>query len=399
MSGVVLRCIVGGCHKKMYFNSSVTKEEYITFNQNLLRKFNVSTPNELVAIYKCRSCRAGKPVNVRTQVQTQISTENVEVKKLKLVGEGINVDMNKYSNFVVGFEFEGNIINTSLGSIATKYGLYAGKTLGIGKVMKILRLADRTSIEIPVEDNLYNSERIVTQVYNDGTVGAEVVTRPLSLNELKYAEDVFKYLKLNINMKVKDAGLHMTFLLNHHKELSSFDKLIVQNAIQLFRYYYRELIYIYNAKTYRGTSYRYIRTLTEDSMKSISTLHHNAINLRKDGNNIWGIEVRIPDGTDEWENIVNQVKFYMALFRHAAKISQKGLIYIEQEHWNKVKKFDDENTNELKNLRVTDEIKTNINDLLKRLEKDIKFFNSNNEVESIDDLYEMQKEAVTIRGE
>jgi len=54
---------------------------------------------------------------------------------------------------------------------------------------------------------------------------------------------------------------------------------------------------------------------------------------RDDDGNIWGIEVRIPDGTDNWDMIVNQVKFWMAMIRHASMIAKYGRLGFSDEIW------------------------------------------------------------------
>lgn len=377
------------CGKSIIIDTSKLDVKNKEFRKKLLARFGVATFEELSRIYKCRSCRSEKPL-IRNVTQQQIS--DAKVMKLKLTGNGSRFDLVKYNNFYVGFEFEFDCQMETLQTVAQNFGVKVNKTLGIIKRPYRVALADGTGFDVPIQENAYEKAGIVTQVYHDGSVGGEVVTRPLHYLNLSKAKEVFDYLKSNENckLKTKKAGLHMTFLLDWHKEHSDFDVRVVQNIIQIIRYYYRPIV-LMNKQTTRGTNYRIIPSFdyVKDPIKYNS--HHFAAAIRAENRKIWGIEIRIPDGTDNWNIIEQQVLFYSALIRHAAKIAKEGLIYIPQDHWNKQYEFYQTNISELSVLQEHDEDKKLQTDLLKRLELDLKYLSKEDNYD-VTNMYEHERD-------
>jgi len=244
-------------------------------------------------------------------------------------------------NMAVGFEFEMVAERAVIERICKTYNLKEGKNCPrTVDTTAYLNDDDRTSIKIPMIADNYKTPEVVTACYNDGSVGPETVTRPIVFDKLDIdVKPVFDYLKTLGNFNNSSAGLHMTFVLDQHKEKSKFHPLVVQNIIQMVRTYYPVLVKCYkNPSTSRGTSYRKIPTKQE--MLNIRTEKYMASNLRKNHNgDVWAIEMRIPDGTSDWNIIKEQVLLYMCLIRHAAKVSCKGLLSIDKAFWQKIAYF------------------------------------------------------------
>jgi len=129
----------------------------------------------------------------------------------------------------------------------------------------------------------------------------------------------------------------MTFLNNHHKELSFFDKSVVSNLIQLTRCYFKEIVCEFpgEEKTSRSLSYRKLPSISERNSPGYDG-KYCGIHSRKDNDgNIWAIEIRMPDGTNNWDLIKRQTKFWMAMIRHSAIIAKYGRLDFSQEIFDK----------------------------------------------------------------
>lgn len=269
-------------------------------------------------------------ISATANIQNSQSIQQV-VQKMKITANPTSVNLEKYAhNLCVGFEFEGFGGNTE--AIARKFNVIAGKTSGITKKeeQKAITIDGQTTyIKMKVDINRYKESAFVTDVYYDGSIGPETVTRPVLLNDLQDIKtEVFDYLKTQVQMKHIKAGLHMTFLNDKLAEKSNFEPNVVRNVIQFIRYFYPTLVEHYR-QTSRQLSYRNLPEF--EWVKRLSSEKYSAVNLRKSGDRIWGLEIRIPDGTDDFNIVAEQVVLYMAIIRHCAKLAQKGLIWIPQQ--------------------------------------------------------------------
>jgi len=233
----------------------------------------------------------------------------------------------KMPELYVGFEFEFGSVPVSDRTILNHYNLEEKRktTTHYGK--------DR-----------YEGSNVVVSFYVDGSVPNEIVTRPVLVSRLDQAKEVFDYIKsIGGDMVCNGrAGLHMTFLTDHHKELSKFGKLWVQNIMQLSRMWYPNIIRYQWDKTQTTTRpLRYRELVNKQMVADISTRHYSAVSLRQsyDASKPWGIEIRIPNGTNEWDAVELQVKYWTAIFAAAHDMSKEGLVEFEQKTWSKVEKF------------------------------------------------------------
>ena len=298
-----------------------------------------------------------------------------------------DIEIVDYENLFVGLEFEFNImrdrpssrayrmndngdaevIDTStadgqvnqvkdggarMKEISEHFEVDDGKTNGRGRKKSKVALANGGVIEVPMDVDLYDDNKIVTQVYQDGCTDYEVVTRPVGLKLLKDVKsEVFDYLKKEFKVDfVCDgkSGLHMTFLLDHHKERSKWNKNVVQNLMQYARCYYEELIQLGRVNDFtRSLEYRKLFDMV--NMEECSGAHYNCITCRKgSGGDIWGIEIRFPDSCDSWDKILKVIKFWMGMIRHCAIISKYGRITFDQSIWDKQKSWYDSNNESMK---------------------------------------------------
>lgn len=307
--------------------------------------------------------------------------------KLTLTGQPANtIDLNKYShNLCVGFEFEFNwgTRGDKMTTVCQKYGVKEGKTNGQIKSMQQIKLYDGSSISVPVNADAYKQPGVVTQVYRDGSVDCEIVTRPLLIAKIDDAKPVFDYIKspeIGGRMKISRAGLHMTFLLDQHMEHSNFDRQVVKNVIQLVRAYYPGLIVGFNQGAGRPTQFRNIPTGYYSDSLSCSHSDYYAVATRRTlDNKIWAIEIRTPDGTDDWEQVKQQVLFYSALIRHAAKVAKKGgVINFPQQVWDSNRNFYDKYSSRGE-ITATDKATflSRYNELAVLLQSEIRYFTFN----------------------
>ena len=301
-----------------------------------------------------------------------------------------SVNYKKYESMFVGFEFEFNssILCSNGDDLAEHFGVKFGKTNGKGKRIVKQELRGSTyqsglsgSVEIEVDSNLYDKDNYVVQVYEDGSVDYEVVTRPVQLKEMgEVKSEVFDYLNNECEADFfaeGKGGLHMTFLTNHHAELSRFDKIVVTNLIQLTRAYFKEIVCAFpgDGRTTRSLEYRTLQSRSQaDNCNNLASRYVGINPRRDDDGNIWGIEVRIPDGTDNWDMIKNQAKFWMAMIRHAAIISRIGRLSFPTEVWEAQKTWSDRNS---RNRRITTTRQPRMNQLLKILDGSLNWFGYN----------------------
>lgn len=293
-----------------------------------------------------------------------------------------DVDVSEYESLYVGFEFEFNImkerevdmsnrtisVNAVTGEvtdipaeriqprierhrvntetmnrkISEHFGVRFAKTDGKGTKKEKLNLASGGAIDVPISTDLYNDNQLVSQVYRDGSVDYEVVTRPVNLKRMRdIKSEVYDWCKgegADFFHEGK-GGLHLTFLLDHHMERSKWNKTVVQNLMQYARCYYKELVQLMACNSFaRKLEYRKLFSL--ENMNECSTSHYNCITCRKDEyGNIWAIEVRFPCGCNDWDTVMRIVKFWMAMIRHCATISKFGRIKFDQEIWDEQRRF------------------------------------------------------------
>ena len=108
MTRYVLRCRCGKCIAVNSHNRNASYQQYIN---NIRARFGVTTFEELVDVYRCRVCRKNprEPITRRVSIMEefmQLQNDSVELQKLKVVGSGIDLNIDDYKNFFVGFEFE-----------------------------------------------------------------------------------------------------------------------------------------------------------------------------------------------------------------------------------------------------------------------------------------------------
>ena len=247
----------------------------------------------------------------------------------------------EYEDLFVGLEFEFNYSDVTGSEIAEHFNREFRKTDGKGKKIVKANLSgisgSKAAIEVAVDEDYYKGADLVTDVYNDGSIDYEVVTRPVQLKELrKVKEEVFDYLKDDCNADFfagGKGGLHMTFLNNHHAERSKFDKAVVSNLVQLSRCYFKEIVCEFpgaGRKT-RSLYYRKLPTINERNSPGYDGKYCGIHSKRDGAGNVWAIEIRMPDGTDDWDKIKRQVKFWMAMIRHSSIIAKYGRLDFAQE--------------------------------------------------------------------
>ena len=261
----------------------------------------------------------------------------------------LNKDMKKdvsiadYTNCPVGLEFEA-MTDGQGRDLADHFKVDYEKTNGMGKKVHKVQMTsyggNKANIEVTTDENKYEKAGYVTQVYEDGSIDDEVVTRPVQIKELKNIKAVvFDHMKgIGADFFADGkGGLHMTFLTNKHASLSFFDPAVVTNLIQLARAYFKEILNEFpgeNGYT-RKLGYRNLPSKYERDNPGADGKYCGIHTKKDDDGNITMVEIRIPDGTKDWDLIVKQVKFWSAMIRHAAIITRYGRLSIPQEVWDK----------------------------------------------------------------
>jgi len=232
----------------------------------------------------------------------------------------------KMPELFVGFEFE-------FGSVSTSDSV----------ILNHFHLAQKAKTTNHFGIDRYKGPDTVVSFYVDGSVPNEIVTRPVLVTRLDQAKEVFDYIKsIGGDMVVNGhAGLHMTFLTDHHKELSKFSKLWTQNIMQLSRVWYPNIVrYQWDKNMTTTRPLRYRELVNKMMVNDLTTRHYSAVSLRHDENNtVWGIEIRFPNGTNDWSAVELQVQYWNAMFATAYDMSKEGLIEFEQKTWTKVERF------------------------------------------------------------
>lgn len=314
-----------------------------------------------------RQCRNGQP---RPQPQPRVTQPRPQPIIRPTEFNSINITLDKtqksekinikdYENMLIGIEIETNL-DTATAKRVTGFTGEIGKTDGRGRKKAVVE-SGNVKVEYQQEIDLYKEEGLISQIYNDGSIGAEIVLRPLPLNKWHMVEEIHKKLKnAGADFFSNGAGgFHMTFILDHHKNLSRFDKIATKNIMQFARMFYWDIIkaFGYGGKT-RGTGYRCLPALS--CTTELSTSHPTAINLRKTGSErgseVWGIEVRFPDGCSDFNHVLKQAKFWSAIFRKSAKISKAGLMNFPQSTWDAIRTHNPERINERSNVLVAHNI-------------------------------------------
>jgi hypothetical protein len=250
-----------------------------------------------------------------------------------------DLSVNNYCDLYVGLELESSGLDTT--ETAKHFDVKAGCK---GKMVKPINISGANfKGKVDVEVDLYKEDNIVTDVYTDASVGCEIVTRPVRLKDMdRLVKPIHDYIIANNGncFAAGRGGLHMTFCLDTRKTLSCFDRIVVQNLVQLTRAYYKEIIVEF-AENNTARSLHFCALPTVDQRNSPGyDGKYCAINVRRDDyGNIWGIEIRLPSGTNDWNLIIRQLKFWSAMIRHAAIISKFGLIEFDQDVFDKQKEF------------------------------------------------------------
>lgn len=248
----------------------------------------------------------------------------------------------------VGFEIETNLHENEQVRrfLKTRYDVNSlGHTRGLANSSSnSVRVGDVVVSVSGGSSNRYEKPGLVTDCYEDGSVGLEFVTRPVLTDKISVIRDmVFNPLKteLNADMVAQGrAGLHMTFLTDHHKCLSVFNPLWVKNVQQIVRFFYPDIIqwrFTATDTMTRPVGYRSLFSRNEVVNTGRSN-HHSAVSLRyidpNTGNyGVWGVEIRIPDGTNDWAAVEAQVKFWRAIFELAWNCAKVGMFEFSQDVW------------------------------------------------------------------
>jgi len=285
-------------------------------------------------------------------------------KKLKLLTKYAFKDLNtkKYENAYIGTELEADGIGHKFQDLCDELNCPYG-TVGVKREIKEYKYGG-VEVKIPVDVNLYKETNIVVGGYKDGSIEHEIVTRPILLKHfdtlLKPVFDKMKFYGAEFFSEGR-GGLHLTFVLDHHQDsiLSEWDKIVVQNLIQLTRAYYKELCLMFGETLFkdvgvvggegiiRMSNYRRINTkkqvtrLSEkDTLQNMADKYYG-INPRyiEGTSKIWAVEVRFPDGTNDWNRVKEQAIFWSAMIRLSAKISKYGLIEIPQKLYDEQLQF------------------------------------------------------------
>jgi hypothetical protein len=208
-----------------------------------------------------------------------------------------------------------------------------------GRASNSVRVGDATvSINIPGACR-YDRPGLVAEYYMDGSVGIEVVTRPVLTDKISVIKTgVFEPLKAFGADYVANgkAGLHLTFLTDHHKSLSVFNRLWVRNIQQLTRFFYQDIInWRFSDSDTKTRALGYRKLFGREEVMDNRSQHYSAISLRFDDNyNVWGVEVRVPDGTNDWSQVEAYVKFWRAFFELAFDMAKTGMVEFSQDIWN-----------------------------------------------------------------
>jgi hypothetical protein len=247
----------------------------------------------------------------------------------------------------VGFEFETNLQDSDpLRRLArSKWGIENFQhTMGRMDGTQSITTTSGLNISIGgLTGNRYEKPGLVADVYMDGSVGMEIVTRPQLTDKLDIVKtqvyDELKAIGADFVANGK-GGLHMTFSLDHHKCLSTFNRLWVKNVQQLCRFFYPDIINWRYTKTDTKTRPLGYRCLfnRDEVLGTRSSQHYSAISLRlgpsPEGNVVWGVEVRIPDGSNDWDYVTANVKFWRAFFELAWNCAKVGMLEFSQDVWN-----------------------------------------------------------------
>jgi hypothetical protein len=269
----------------------------------------------------------------------------------------------------VGYEFEFNPKSREHAATITRYmkdkfGMDFGeKTNGL-KRQRIVQ----AGIEVSLIENKYEKPGLVSDFYRDGSVEMEVVTRPLLTEKIGILkESIFDPIIENGDCWAGGkGGLHMTFLTDHHKELSTFNPVWVKNILQLSRIFYPALImWNFDPQKRSTRSVHYRKIIPKETIENLgASNHYDCISLRVDHGQVWGIEVRFPDGTNSWAVVEKYAVFWKALFNLAWDISQKGVLNFSQDIWDYNMNFYNQHRGTEANIRQT---KTNLKLILTKL--------------------------------
>ena len=286
-----------------------------------------------------RACRNGsiRP-NATQRAAAQPAQSSEETKPnitLDAAQGNKTIDLKKYKDMFIGLEIESDASTTEI-KRALDYKYAIGHNSG-----KVRQNINEGDLSVTITKNLYKEADFITDVYDDGSIGAEVVTRPVRVADFDKIKDIHKKIIAEGDCYAGGrGGCHMTFLNNHHQELSDFDKIVAKNMIQFARIFYKDLVLAFgvgNVNTTRGLRYRAIPEFAHVS--GLNTEHYTAISLRKTGDRIWGIEIRFPDGNNDFEALRKQALFWSSVFLKVAKISKHGMMNFDQAHWLKMKAF------------------------------------------------------------
>jgi hypothetical protein len=132
------------------------------------------------------------------------------------------------------------------------------------------------------------------------------------------------------------GGLHVTYLTDSESKFSRMDDDVISNVIEFTRAFFPTILYLFseNNKYTRGLQYRRLNKNMKNGWDK-----YDAINYRR-----WGVEIRLLDGTNDWDLIETFTKFYSAVFMLCADVCTKGMFKVGETHILKVNKFRDKVT-------------------------------------------------------
>ena len=177
---------------------------------------------------------------------------------------------------------------------------------------------------ITVIKDKYGSEDDVVKIYNDPSIGYEIVTRPFYLNEIEIKMKGI-YEKINTVLTPEFytpyAGGHITVMEGNHMN-KPLNPLVVKNVVQITRAFYPQILMIgaYN-DSFRGTRYHTLPT-KRASLEPLFFNKYDAINKRCKGGDIMGIESRFFSSPNSWKCCEDNAKIIMAIWKTAEKISK-----------------------------------------------------------------------------
>ena len=184
-----------------------------------------------------------------------------------------------------------------------------------------------------VNDN-YKSRKDVVRIYQDFSVGYEIVTRPFLLGEIEEkTKKIYEKTEEVVDMDCKTiyAGGHVTMMEGQHLD-RPLNYLVCANFIQLHRAFYPLIIALgSNEAFFRGTQFCSLNGKSSAYLTSYSE-KYNCVNKRVTRpNEVAGLEARYFSSPKNCTECEENAKILYVLWRIAEKISKNdGIIKIRQ---------------------------------------------------------------------